>query len=165
MKEQKDEKWLDELISGAIDSSKPQFDAEQWKEKYPEEFKMLASRARQGSRSSTSQPNLWRMIWKHPITKIAAAAVIIIAVGFFAVHQGPDEQIETAGILETSKSPVEMMTVLSLNIAYRKGGIEAVEKQCEHVFKPIGRWPRSLSVEQILADFNGNGKSPERTRL
>ena len=41
MKEQKDEKWLDELIAGAIDSSKPQFDAEQWKEKYPEEFKLL----------------------------------------------------------------------------------------------------------------------------
>jgi len=156
MKEQKDEKWLDELISGAIDSSKPQFDAEQWKEKYPEEFKMLASRARQSSWSSTSQPNLWRMIWKHPITRIAAAAVIITAVAFFAVHQALDEQIETADILETSKSPAEMLTLASINAAYRKGELEGVENHYQGVLEMMEPWPSEISIQELLEELNGS---------
>ena len=155
MKEQKDEKWLDELIADAIDSSKPQFDAEQWKEKYPEEFKTLISRARQSSMSSRSQPNVWRMIWKNPITRIASAAVIIIAVGFFAVHQSPDEQIEKRGVSQVTMSPVEMMTVASLNIAYRRGGMDAVEEQCDKVCEMLGLRPEKISIQELLADFNG----------
>jgi hypothetical protein len=156
MKEQKDEKWLDELISGAIDSSRPQFDAEQWKEKYPEEFKMLASRTGQSSQPSTIHPNVWRLIWKSPITRIAAAAVIIAAIGFFAVHKAPDEQTEKRGISQVTRSPVEMMTVASLNIAYRRGGMDAVEEQCDKVCEMLGTQPADISLEELMAGFNGS---------
>jgi len=156
MKEQKDEKWLDELIRGVIDSSKPQFDAEQWKEKYPEEFKTLISRARQSSRPSRSQPNVWRMIWKSRITRVAAAAVIIVVVGFFAVHQGPDEQIETAGILEDSKSPAEMLTLASINAAYRKGELEAVENRYERVLEMMEPWPSKISIQELFEELDGS---------
>ena len=43
-KERKD-KRLDELISRSINTEKPQFDAEGWKQKYPEEYQALISRA------------------------------------------------------------------------------------------------------------------------
>ncbi|MHC4739176.1 MAG: hypothetical protein ACYS9Y_09770 [Planctomycetota bacterium] len=155
MKEQKDEKWLDELIADAIDSSKPQFDAEQWKEKYPEEFKMLVSRAGQISQISTSQPNVWRKIWKSPTTRLAAAAVIIVVVGFFAVHQGPDEQIAKLDISQVTESPAKMLTVMSLNNAFRRGGTEAVEEQCNQALEMLGLRPEKISIQELLADFNG----------
>jgi hypothetical protein len=65
--------------------------------------------------------------------------------------------------VEVKKSPIEMMTAISLELAFQRGGIEAVEKQCKQAFKPIGPRPGSLSIEQILAEFNG--KNSERTRL
>jgi len=81
MKEQ-NEKWLDELIGGSLDLPKPEFDTEQWKQKFPEEFQMLLSRAgRSQPKASVIRFNIWRIIMKSKITKLAtAAAVIIIAV-------------------------------------------------------------------------------------
>lgn len=76
MNNQQDNKWLDELISRTINTTKPQFDSEKWKQKYPEEFQILLSRAARGA--STYQINIWRIIVKRPITKFAAAAVLVI---------------------------------------------------------------------------------------
>jgi len=163
MNKQKNEKRLDELISRTINTEKPQFDPEKWKQKYPDEFQSLLSRAAKGA--SVRRPNILKVIFKSPLTKLAAAAVIIMAISFFIVHQRPSEQADTDTVSKVPKSPVEMMTAMSLERAFRRGGIEAVEKQCKQAFKPIGPRPGSLSVEQILAEFNGDGKSSERTRL
>ncbi|MHC4309559.1 MAG: hypothetical protein ACYSSN_06415 [Planctomycetota bacterium] len=78
MSRKKDEKWLDEIISQTIDSCKPEFGAEKWKQKYPEEFQMLRSMSKQDS--STRQQSVWRTVRESPITKIAAAAGVVLAV-------------------------------------------------------------------------------------
>jgi len=153
MNKQRNEKRLDELISRTINTEKPQFDAEKWKQKYPEEYQMLISRT--SKKASTHRPNIWRITLRNPITKLAAAAVIIVSISFFIVHQRPSEQVDTTKVLKVTKSPVEMMTAMSLTIAYRKGGIEAVEKQYNEAFKLLGPRPGSLSAEQIFAEFNG----------
>lgn len=163
MNKQKNEKRLDELISHTMNTEKPQFDAEKWKQKYPDEFQMLLSRATKGD--SARQPSILKVILKSPLTKIAAAAVIIIAISFFTARQVPTERVDTTTVSKVPKSTVEMVTAISLERAFRRGGIEAVEKQCKQAFKPIRPQPESLSVEQILAEFNGDGKSSERTRL
>jgi hypothetical protein len=160
MNKQRNEKRLDELISQTINTEKPRFDAEKWKQKYPDEFQTLLSRAAKGD--SARQPSILKVILKSPLTKLAAAAVIILAVSFFSTHQDPGKQ-EQPKIVEVKKSPIEMMTAISLERAFQRGGIEAVEKQCKQAFKPIGPRPGSLSIEQILAEFNG--KNSERTRL
>ena len=162
MNKQRDKKRLDELISRIINTEKPQFDAEKWKQKYPDEFQALLSRAAKGA--SARQPSILKVILKSPLTKLAAAAVIILAVSFFSAHQDSSEQADTTTVSKITKSPVEMMTAMSLNIAYRKGGIEAVDEQCKQVFKPNRPQPGSLSVEQILTEFNGNSKSSERKK-
>lgn len=150
---EKKEKWLDELISRAINEGEPQFDPEKWRQKYPEELEMLKSRA--GQASSVPQPNIWRIIFKSPITKFAAAAVIIIAIAISVVHMGPGEQVETPDVGKVAKSPAELMTMASLTLAYRRGGIEAVEEICDKAFKLVGPRPTSLSVQQLLEEFNG----------
>ncbi|MHC4111619.1 MAG: hypothetical protein ACYSUY_11120 [Planctomycetota bacterium] len=163
MSRKKDDKRLDKIISRTINSGKPEFDAEKWKQKYPEEFQMLQSMSAKKTR--TLRPSIWTVISQSPITKLAAAAVIIVTIGFFVINQRPSEQDDTTTVSKVTKSPVEMMTAISLERAFRRGGIEAVEDQCRKAFRPIGPRPGSLSVEQILAEFNGDGKSSERTKL
>ncbi|NQT02822.1 MAG: hypothetical protein HQ580_12410 [Planctomycetes bacterium] len=161
MNEQRNEKQIEELISRTINTKKPQFDSEKWKQKYPDEYQVLLSRAAKGD--SIRQPKKLKVVLKSPLAKIAAAAVIILGVSFFSTHHDPGKQ-EQSGIAEVTKSPVEMMTAISLERAFRRGGIEAVEEQCKQAFKPIGTRLESSSIKQILAEFNGNGKSSERTR-
>ena len=101
MNEQRNEKQMDELISRTINTEKPQFDAEKWKQKYPEEYQVLLSRAAKGDLSR--QPTILKVILKSPLTKITAAAVIILAVSFLITHQTPNEQ-EQHRIAEVIKS-------------------------------------------------------------
>lgn len=165
MSRKKDDNRLDELISRTIKSGRPEFDAEKWKQQYPEEFQMLKSMSAEKAR--TRRQSIWRAVCQSPITKIAAAAVITVAIGLIAVfvHRRPGEKPDNNKVSEIAKSPIEMMTAMSLERAFRRGGIEAVEDQCRKAFRTIGPRPGSLSVEQILAEFNGDGKSSERKRL
>lgn len=108
MKKQKDEKWLDKLISRVINEGEPQFDAEKWKQKYPKEFQLLKSRA--GQPSSVYQVNIWRRVAQSKITKLAAAAVLLIALGYaIALLRAPRElDADQLHALETSlKSSLE----------------------------------------------------------
>ena len=102
-----------------------------------------------------NQPNIWRMIFRNPLTKLAAAAVIIVTISFFIAPQGPDEQADTT-VSKATKSPVEMMTALSLERAFRRGGIKAVENQCEQALKLLGPRTASLSSQELLSEFNGS---------
>jgi hypothetical protein len=151
MSGKKDENRLDEIISRTINSGKLEFDAEKWKQKYPEEFKMLRSISKKDS--STHQPNMWRIVLQSPITKLVAAAVIIAGFGLHAVlvHRGPGEQ----PVPKVVKSPAKMMSAMSLTMAYRRGGMEAVEEQSEKAIRMLGPKPESLTVGQLLAGSNG----------
>jgi len=114
MKEQKNEKRMDELISRSINSGKPQFNAEKWKQKYPEEYQTLLSRKAKGG--STGQPNIWRIILKIPITKFAVAAVLVIGLAI-GMLMGRDTW-KSQGIQSVGKSQmaqVEPTTIYNLD--------------------------------------------------
>lgn len=106
--------------------------------------------------SAASQPSIWRTVIKSKIAKFAAAAMIVLAVGLFVARRMPDKQVEHRAKPEVAKSPAEMMTAMSLNIAYRKGGMEEVEKQCDKAFEMLGPRPGKISVQEILAELNGS---------
>jgi len=162
MKKEENEKWLDELISRVINEGEPQFDAEKWKQKYPEEFQLLKSRA--GQPSSVYQVSIWTAAFRSRITKLAAAAVIIIAVGLFLVHRGPGEQVKPTEVAKVTKSPAEMMTAMSLTFAYRRGGINAVEKQCDKACELLWPRPEKISIKELLTELINNDEL-ERTKL
>lgn len=152
MNEQNDEKWLDELISQTINSTKPEFDAEQWKQKYSEEFGLLKSRADQ--RSSKTQPSLWKTLTHNKLAKLAAAAVLIIATGLLIFGPISHKQ-EPAQTAKKPKSATEMLTAMSLTMAYRRGGIEAVDRQNQEAIKMLGPRPAQITIKQMLTEFNG----------
>ncbi|MHC4643252.1 MAG: hypothetical protein ACYS32_16530 [Planctomycetota bacterium] len=115
------------------------------------------------AKAADNKMNAPRVIIRSRMIKLTAAAVIIVGIGLHAilVHQGQDEQPVT----KIAKYPVEMMTAMSLERAFRRGGLEAVDDQCRKAFRSLELRPGSLSFEQILAEFNGNSKSSEGTGL
>lgn len=152
MNEQDDRKWLDELISENIDTSEPKFDAEQWKQKYPGEFRALVERgARQ---TSTGRFGVLGIVLRSRIAQVAAAAVLIIAVGLFVGqldHGGRQQGLPQQG----AKSPAEMVTAMSLRMAYRRGGMEALEQQCDEAVRLLGASRPSSSLGDLVRDLNG----------
>lgn len=73
MKSMKDEKWLDENISRAVDLGEVQFDAQKWREKYILN-ESVASRS-----TIKTHKNFWRFIMESKITKYSVAAVVVLA--------------------------------------------------------------------------------------
>lgn len=89
MNQHKDEEWVDQLISQAIDSGEPQFDPEKWKQKYPEEFQMIASRARQGAGGpSGCQASVWKTAMQSRITRLALPAAVLIVLAVLGFWRG-----------------------------------------------------------------------------
>ncbi len=80
MKSPKNDKWLDEALSDVIGSKKPGTDFEEWKKNHPRAVEMLTSRANRGPSAHKSPLSIRNIIMKSPITRLAAAAVIIAAV-------------------------------------------------------------------------------------
>ena len=88
MKAPENNKKLDELISQTISREKPKFDFDKWKSTHEKEIRIYKS---QMSDEQTTRSirifKIGRSIMKSPITKITAAAVIVIAtlaaIGYF----------------------------------------------------------------------------------
>lgn len=147
MSRKNEDNRLDDIISRTINSGKPEFDAEKWKKKYPEEFQMLQSMS--AEKAPARRISIWKVVCQSPVTKLAAAAVIIAGIGLhaFLVHQGPGEQPPI--------SPTKMMSAMSLTMAYRRGGIDAVDEQCEKAIRMLGPRPLRLTLGQLLSENNG----------
>ncbi len=148
MSEQDSEQKLDELISRTINTARPEFDAEKWKQQYPGEFEILRSRAAKGA--SASRFTLLRVIFGKPITRLAAAAAIVVAAVFIAGRTRPGP--EPTQVRPRTVSSVEMATAISLERAYRRGGMEAVEDQCRKVFGTTAGGSTSPPILQLLGE-------------
>lgn len=104
--------------------------------------------------TDTAKTSVVRMILGSRAAKLAAAAVIILGIGLLSNQFGPPDQ-EPLPIRRIAKSPVEMLSVLSLNMAYRRGGLEAVDDVSNEAFKVLGSRPVKVSVRELLAGSNG----------
>ncbi len=109
------------------------------------------------AKSPASQPSIWRIIAKSPIIKIAAIVVVALAVCLLTVSdRGELEQQQTNGPLVAMRyeTPAELVSVISLNMVFRDGNMEAMEKQfdkAENKVKP-GLKTR-LTVEQLIREL------------
>lgn len=91
MKRRYEYKNLDELISRAISREEPKFDFDKWKQTHRKEIEIYESEMAKRQNLRSSQPfHAWRIIMKSPMTKMAAAVVLIIAVlfGIFQLGNG-----------------------------------------------------------------------------
>jgi hypothetical protein len=105
------------------------------------------------AKSADHKPSSARIVTFDRMIKLTAAAAVIIAgISFFIAHQGPGEQNDII-IAEALDSPAEIMMMKSLKIAFRRGGVEAIENQCDKALKILGPEPASLSTADL---FNGS---------
>jgi hypothetical protein len=103
---------------------------------------------------ATGSSSAARMTLRSRAAKLAAAAAIIIAVGLLVIQSKPPEQAH-APTRKVAKSPAKMLSVMSLNIAYRRGGIEAMDDQSNKAFEMLGSRPAKVSIRELLTESNG----------
>jgi hypothetical protein len=91
MTEQREKKSLDELISHTIGGELLEFDLNTWKQHHQNDIQQFKERTKSQRMPSWSAVDLWRTIAKSKITKLAAAAVIIVVAILIAVeHVSPE---------------------------------------------------------------------------
>jgi hypothetical protein len=142
------EKWLDEQLKKTIDFGKVEFDSEQWKQKYSAEYQALVSR----TAKPTNVPRF--LLWGRYLARVAAVVVVAALVIFF-VPRRPDKRIEQAAVTKPEQSPAVMLSRLSLTLAYNRGGMDAVDVQCNKAFKMLGSKTTSVSINELLNENNG----------
>lgn len=106
------------------------------------------------SRATDHRPGAAGIIIRNRMIKLAAAAaVIIVGIGLFAVlfQRGPSERISPRAV----ESSPGMMSAISLKMAYRRGGMQALDEQCEDALKKLGPRMLRLTLGQLLTENNG----------
>ena len=90
----------------------------------------------------------WRTI-RDGILSLSAAAVFLFAVGLFVSARLPIES--GVEVVSTEfKSPSCMMRMLELNLAYSRGGMEAVDEQFDKAYSRLGRQGKVISMNDLL---------------
>ena len=148
MNTQRDNDKLDELISKTINTKKPQFDAEKWKQKYSNEYQTLVSR--RDKAISSRQSNILRVIVGKPAAKLAAAAAVIIVVGLLLApdRQNPNGPAAKPPII--AQSPAQIVSMASMRMAYQKGGLGALDQQFRDTLDVLGPRSSSISISELL---------------
>jgi len=108
-------------------------------------------------------PNGFRSKWSESIgrrrlVKLAAAAAILVIAALLIDHHVRPETVRPGSELGT-EARVETVNAIGLSLAYRRGGMEAVEQQYLKTFKNSKSRPTRLSVEELLTELTENGDS------
>jgi len=104
MKHPENNKWLDEVLAEAICSEKSKHNFEKWQQEHPEAVEMLTSRAGRKPSASPGPLTIRRLIMKSPITKLAAAAVILVGMGLGGLLFRSTSQITWADVIEQMRN-------------------------------------------------------------
>jgi len=149
---QKDENWLDDELRRAIDTTAPKFDADAWKQNHPEAYEALTSRGRGTADADRGRSRTVRLM----VGRLAAAAVIFIGVAILLMQVPPREpQGPEIAVAPKAPSPARIVSMMSLRMAYRQGGEEALSQQLDTALKKLGPRPSKLSALQVLSDLEG----------
>ena len=152
MNSKEDEKHLDELIRRTINTDKPRFDAEEWKQKYPDEYKILLSR-----KAHASTPSIkWADILKTPIVKLAVAAVVIVMFSFFLNRDKVAHVDYATEPVEESQSATQMISMMSMKLTYQQGGFDALDQQFRETLEVMRPRSSSVSMKELLKGLNGS---------
>jgi hypothetical protein len=174
MSGRRDEKWLDEQLRRAVDSATPTFDAEGWKRKYAAEFQTLLRRGQPsagGASHTNPQENLGVhstpciLVFRRSVVKLAFAAAVLVGAGVLLLGRfGPRPEPPPGHPQQVvGQTPAQMVSMIALSTAFRRGGMEALDRQCEQALEKLGPRPNSVSMQELLKDLSSTGK--ERTNI
>ena len=87
--------------------------------------------------------------------KATAAAAVVVIVALLArqpLRRGPAPAPPRRAIV----SAAELLTVRRLNTVYRRAGMQGLERQCEEAAERVDVGPARMSIEDLIAEFNGS---------
>ncbi len=153
MERPKNNNWLDEALSETIGPEKPRTDFEEWKKNHSEAVEMLTSRAGRGLSTSKSPLNIRKIIMKSPITKLAAAAVIILV-----VFIGADQFWTNGSSIAWADVAERFESVPFFNLTIYIGNDTSAEAKKIEIWKSEDSRARVREENKVIfADFS-NGK-------
>ncbi|MFH1717929.1 MAG: hypothetical protein ABIF19_11295 [Planctomycetota bacterium] len=81
MKRDKDNKWLDPLLTQYLHRQPAKFDLEKWAREHPNEARLLQNGYEDSGRKAKNKVHIiWRFIMESKVTRYSAAAVVTVAV-------------------------------------------------------------------------------------
>ena len=81
-------------------------------------------------------------------------AIIMIA-GLLLFQPEPNDKTDIPKITNVTQTPGEMMSLLSINLAYNRGGLDEVEKQYEKAVTKKSQQSKQITITELLAESNG----------
>ncbi|MCL5278954.1 MAG: hypothetical protein M1376_03490 [Planctomycetes bacterium] len=154
MSERKDEKWLDEQLQRVVDGATPVFDAQAWKQKYTTEYEALLAGGEQPVGWGLPHPTM--RILRGPFVKLAIAAAVLATAGVLLVGRFAPTPVQPVPAT-APPSAAQMVSMISLSAAFRQGGMEGLDKQCDRALEKLGPRPNRMSMQELLKDLNGKG--------
>ncbi len=107
------------------------------------------------SRSLSPEFNVFALLLRNKIAIGVTSAIIILIAGFLLSQPEMENNIEPPKVTYARQTPAEMMSVLSINLAYNRGGLEEVDRQYEKAMTELCPRPKQLTIEKLLAESNG----------
>lgn len=151
MSEHRDEKRLEDAVRQAINTSRPAFDAEAWKQKYAVEYQTLVSRS---EGTTASGPGAGRTV-RFVVRRLAVAAVILVGVAMLLPQLPGRNEPGPVVPRPAAAGPARMVSMMSLRAAYLKGGQEGLGVQLDKALKHLGPRPNGLSKRNLTEDLDG----------
>ena len=121
MKTPENDKWLDDELARAFGSKKSEPDFEKWRQAHRQAVEMLTSRAGRQPSADKCQHYIRDLIMKSRITKLAVAAVVIIAVLVGINQFGGSIDLTTSAFAQMSKNMQQMPWVHMTGKGYQNG--------------------------------------------
>ncbi|MBW7988607.1 MAG: hypothetical protein FVQ84_01090 [Planctomycetes bacterium] len=106
--------------------------------------------------SADHKPSTARIITLSRMIKLtAAAAVIIVGISLFLSQGRHAPNGQTARHRIVAQSSAKMMSMMSLRMAYRRGGLDALDQQLQDTLEMLGPQSSSISMRELLEGVNG----------
>ncbi len=155
MNERKDENWLDDELRRAINTTRPEFDAQAWKHDHAEAYEALVSRGQKVSRPGTGTSLTARLARAGWMGQLGVAAAIVVMVGLLLTSIEREPVGPTAQPRPAVQSPARMVSLMALRTVYHQGGEDGLNQQLDTALKRLGPRPSKVSALQVLSDLEG----------
>jgi len=90
------------------------------------------------------------------IKLIAAAAIIIMAIGLFLDRNRHAPEITTTRHREVVQTEAKLTSMMSLRLSYQQGGFDALDEQFRDTLDVLGPRSSGISMKELLEGTNGS---------
>ncbi len=96
------------------------------------------------------------IIRSRTVRLMAAAAIVIVAIGLFLGRNLQRPGVPVGRPRPAAQSPIKKMSLISMRMAYQRGGLDALDRQLRDTLEMMRPQPLSISIQELLEGVNGS---------